>query len=582
MNPKILTKPLFIILVLSIINTLAFSQNTNVHIDEKHINIDSSLGLILINESIEKLNNSHPHLKASISSNGIHYSFSTPVSELKIGQRYELEDAHNNHYQLYFTQLPIIHINSSQPIIDEQRVTANFSICESNGNTIESILGIEYRGASSQSYPKKSFRLEFWKDIHGEETRDVHLLGMRSDDDWNLQAMYNEPIRIRSKVSFELWRKIDTLHYNDDEPKAINGVRQEYAELFLNNDYQGIYLLSERVDRKQLQLNKFDNGKIKGELYKGIGWGQGTTTLTYLPMYDNTKELWDGFEYKYPQENINWSNLYDWIDFVINTDDASFFDNYQPKFDIDNAINYFLFLNLLRSTDNTGKNLFIAKYSDGTPYFYVPWDLDGSFGIIWNGNKENVTEGILMNGFYKRLIYENKENGFVEKLKNRWNELRSNVLSKENLLQSFNKEFQFLKENGVYERELMAWEAGFLDYSSITYTYDWLQRRLIYLDNAFNNHDILVKIEEENQITMASLKVYPNPASRFLYFEITNGNHALEQVSICDYLGRPVKKDVLSESSSTIDIADLSDGLYFVIADFKNGMRRVEKIVIKK
>ena len=73
---------------------------------------------------------------------------------------------------------------------------------------------------------------------------------------------------------------------------------QENVELVINNEYRGVYTLSERVDRKQLKLRKYENGSIRGELYKGVGWGASTNTS--LPEYDNKKILWGGQENKYP------------------------------------------------------------------------------------------------------------------------------------------------------------------------------------------------------------------------------------------------------------------------------------------
>ncbi|WP_366841162.1 CotH kinase family protein [Lacinutrix sp.] len=49
---------------------------------------------------------------------------------------------------------------------------------------------------------KKSFDLEFWADLVSKEKKDIKFKGMRSDDDWILDAMYNEPLRLRSYYSY--------------------------------------------------------------------------------------------------------------------------------------------------------------------------------------------------------------------------------------------------------------------------------------------------------------------------------------------------------------------------------------------
>src|SRR5690606_4420664 len=96
--------------------------------------------------------------------------------------------------------------------------------------------------------------IEFREDTNYEVTKDVSLLGMRSDDDWNLEAFAIEPLRLRSVVGFDLWRDIHQPYYAFLEPTAQSSVRHVYAELFVDGGYRGLYGVGERVDRKQLQV----------------------------------------------------------------------------------------------------------------------------------------------------------------------------------------------------------------------------------------------------------------------------------------------------------------------------------------
>jgi spore coat protein H len=206
----------------------------------------------------------------------------------------------NTEYTVYFTSLPIVHINTRYAIVDAPSVYATFTMSEANGTSTTSKLGIEVRGGTSQGYPKKSYELSFWADTLGNKNRDMKLLGMRNDNKWNLQALYNEPLRVNSKVANELWQEMSQLYYKDKEPDAKNGIAMSYVEVFVNNEYKGLYALTERIDRKQLKLKKYTNS-IKGELYKGSDWG-GAVTFTELPASYNTSLTWGGFEYKHPEE----------------------------------------------------------------------------------------------------------------------------------------------------------------------------------------------------------------------------------------------------------------------------------------
>ena len=305
---------------------LVFSMDAQVLIVDRHFNFDPTNNLILINQEVGEINTTFPGLKTTILAEGLEFTFDTPVVDIEKGIAYMVRDEQNFSHRLYFTELPIIKINTNNTIVDEPRVHALLSLCESNGDLLEHDIGIEYRGGSTQSLPKKSLRIEFWNDPQGNEKENVELLGMRSDDDWNLEALYHEPLRLRSKLCFDLWRSMDNLYYQNEEPEAINGVHHEFIELFVNGAYRGVYGLSERVDRKQLKLKKNTETEIRGGLYKGVDWG--ASTFTSLPGFDNNNEFWGGFEYKYPSDIIEWTPLYDLANFIINANNDNFHENY--------------------------------------------------------------------------------------------------------------------------------------------------------------------------------------------------------------------------------------------------------------
>ena len=146
---------------------------------------------------------------------------------------------------------------------------------------------------------KKTYDLEFWNDEIGADTKNVQFGELRLDDDWILDALYNEPLRLRSYVANKIWLQMHTPNYLSEEPNAKAGANVKYVEMFVNHQYNGIYNLSEQIDPKQLKLVKFNN-TMSGELYKGISWG--ATTFTALPNYNNELRQWSGYEFKHPKE----------------------------------------------------------------------------------------------------------------------------------------------------------------------------------------------------------------------------------------------------------------------------------------
>lgn len=318
-------KKLFV-LVLIFKTIFSLSQNLIINISENQFGVDGSNSLIVSHiENIENYTDIASYSEIVINLDEKKYYFSSIPVSLQYSNSYLIMDAHTSkEYTLYFTELPLVLVESTTTIPDEPKVLANF-IYSDNEQTVVSNVGIEIRGGISQTYPKKNYDLEFWEDTIGDENRDVQFGKLRADDDWILNGLYNEPLRIRSYTANKLWLQLHSLNYADDEPKAKSGANIKYVEMFLNGQYNGIYNLSEQVDKKQLKLKSFKNDEIRGELYKGVSWGGGTLFST-LPNYNNWSRSWGGYELKYPKEDdiTDWSSIYQFKNFVINSSDSDF------------------------------------------------------------------------------------------------------------------------------------------------------------------------------------------------------------------------------------------------------------------
>jgi spore coat protein H len=556
-------------LLLSIFNTLfCFSQSLTINIPENHFGIDENHSLIVSHiENIEDYNDTSDFDEIIITLNQNDYSFNSIPVGLEYSNSYLITDTDtSNQYTLYFTQLPIISVEPTTTIVDEPKVLANF-IYSDDEQVLISNIGIEIRGGSSQAFPKKTYDLEFWEDDFGDENINVHFGDLRSDDDWILDALYNEPLRLRSYIANKLWLEIHTPYYLDEEPEAKSGANVKYVEMFLNGQYNGLYNLSEQVDKKQLKLKSF-NDNIRGELYKGNTWG--ASTFTELPNYDNESREWSGYEFKYPKEDeiTDWANVYQFTDFVMNASDIDFTNGIWSKFDVSNYSDYFIFLNLLRATDNTGKNIYLAKYSTDEHYFHAPWDLDGCFGTIWNGTNENITDDILSNGFISRVIDINPNN-ISPSIATKWFSFRNTILSNAALSDSILDEYNFLQNNKVYEREALVYPNYLFNQEDLSYILTWLENRLAYLDTYFEN-DLSIG---DNISAIKTNLIYPNPAKDRIY--ITNSSSLIgKEFRVYNNLGQLTSTGVIE--TSFISIENLEIGYYIIHLD-NNSYKFIKK-----
>jgi spore coat protein H len=538
------------------------SQTLNINVSDNKFGIDETLAIIVSRiQDIEEYQDIGNNNEIVISFGENEYRFISNPNHLEYSNSYMIEHLNSsNQYTLYFTQLPIIIIDTDNAIVDEPKVLANL-VYTDDEQTVSSNVGIELRGGVSQSYPKKTYDLEFWEDETGDENMDMQFGELREDDDWILDALYNEPLRLRSYTASKLWKQMHTPYHIDDEPKAESGADVMYVEMFLNGQYNGMYNLSEQVDRKQLKLKKY-NGDMRGELYKGASWG-GAVTFSSLPSYNNSSRVWGGYEFKYPDEDeiTDWDNVYQFTDFVINSSESDFESEIWYQFVEDNFMDYFLFVNLIRATDNTGKNVYLAKYKADEPYFYIPWDLDGCFGTDWQGSNKNITDDILTNGFMNRVINENPNNTFIN-IASKWFDYRNGIFSINSLSNTITNQYNFLQENKVYERESLVYSNYSFDNQSLSYTLNWLENRLAHLDIYFGD-----TLSVNSMLISNKLSIYPNPVINKIRINSV-GELNDESYKIFNSLGQLVSNGTIENQQ--IKIERLGRGMYYVIIDGKS------------
>lgn len=486
-------------------------------------------------------------------------------------------------YTCYRSEMPLITITTDGPIVNSPAVHGIINVADADGNVITMHAGFKIRGTSSQQYDKKSYRVELWADETGTLMADTTFLGLRSDDDWNLEAMWAQPLRLRDKVANELWMEMYQLPYLENEPEAKPGIRMVYADLFINDEYMGVYALTERMDRKQLGLRKY-NGDIRGVLYKGNG--PGAPTFDTLPNYDNTSDTWDNYEWVYPNESdtaINWNHLYSFTNFVINASDNVFYSQYAAQFDKDNAVDYYLFINSLMAMDNMGRNLFLARYKKSSTYMYLPWDLDAIWGLDTDGRKTYNTAGLKSNGFFDRLTQDCNDYGFVASAKARYNALRTDILTTEHIMEMVQNQYDELVESGVYEREHEAWPEFTVDDTQLDYLKEWLEDRFAYLDREINAGcgTWSIEVPEAPELVEGPnrfVEVFPNPAKDRINIRFAEVGEA--SVRLYDMQGRLVYSSATNTQGIVVSTQSLCQGVYTLVLNIA-GNQKIERVVVK-
>ncbi len=383
-------------------------------------------------------------------------------------------------FKLYLSERPIIHINTGGEVVpDAEKLPMQFKVFLNAQDVALYDAAIEVRGGTSTTHPKQSYSFELREAPDSLLSVDASLLDMREDDDWILDGLWNEPMRIRDFLAHDIWASFGRV----PDSIATNDNQRQYVELFINGSYRGLYYLGERMDRKLLDLVEYD-GTQRGELIKAEVWDD-AVLFEGAPEPDQDSKSWSGFEMKYPKliQEQDWQPFHDFVSFVVNSSDTEFEDNISQYLDLDNAVDYFIFLNLIGGDDNKGKNLYFAKYDRDTPYFILPWDMDGTFGNNWTGEQDDIGDILLTNGLFDRLW---DMPFFQERLKNRWGALRTEQLDGEQLNRLFAERHTQFKDRLVYDREQLNEDLrAKATEGELIYLTNWLSDRLSYLDTQF-------------------------------------------------------------------------------------------------
>lgn len=134
----------------------------------------------------------------------------------------------------------VIETENRQAINDrETEIPAKLQIWGENESESE-IMDLTIRGRGNTSWtdvPKKSYKIEF------EKKRSV--LGMPKDKDWALIANYYDKSLMRNFISYRLSAALG----------AYYAPRCEFAELYLNGKYLGVYLLTETIKIGKNRVN---------------------------------------------------------------------------------------------------------------------------------------------------------------------------------------------------------------------------------------------------------------------------------------------------------------------------------------
>lgn len=372
----------------------------------------------------------------------------------------------------FTSNLPIIELNTlGQTIVDDPRIVINFglinntSALNTSGGAYQYFgkIEIEIRGSSSSGFPKVPYGFATLQN-DGITFRDTSLLGLPSEHDFILYSPYSEKTHMHNPLTYQMMRSM-----------GWYAPRCRFVELVINGDYQGIYVMMEKIkrDKNRVDVSKMATTSVSGDLLTG-GYIVKVDKITGAPAWDwNTPFGSVYVQTEYPKYGDIQPAQLAYIKAYVDSFDTALFgpsftdpvSGYRRFVNINSFIDEFIIYELANNIDGYRLSAFFNKdkASKCGKLVYEPsWDFNLAYGNgdYCNGEAYNDWQLFAGCGTDGSGYWINKmttDPWFVNQLHCRWISLRSGALSNTKVLGAIDSMYTLLTVNGAASRDSAQW-----------------------------------------------------------------------------------------------------------------------------
>ena len=490
------------------------------------------------------------------------------------------------------SNLPFIFINTNnQTINQDAKIMADMKVLNSvsGANNINDTIfeyngkvGIEIRGNSSATFPKKSYSVE----TRNKDTTNlnVKLLGLGKENDWVFHGPYPDKSLMRNVLAYNLGNRTGKW-----SPKT------RFFELYMNGTYSGVYVLVEKIkiDKNRLNLTKISATDTIGDALTG-GYimkldrpettdvdGKDYWISPYLaPTTYKQKEYFlhadpDGEDLKPVQHNYIKNFITNFENVLNSTAYTNPTKGYYPLIDMNSFVDYYIINELSRNLDGYRISTFMYKDRDskGGKLTMGPfWDYDIAFGdanFFSAGNTSGwVVDGMGDGDQYAMPFWWQKfrlDPVFNSHLKRRWNEHKTTFINTtflNNLIDSCANVLRTAQKHNFLTWNILntyVWPNNYVGgtyENELIYLKNWLKDRITWMDGQIQPIvDVIQAVPSVESISMEVLP-YPNPFIDELNMKCWLPTGGKLEIIIYDVLGKQIMQhnEILGEGIHIIPL----------------------------
>lgn len=257
--------------------------------------------------------------------------------------------------------LPVFHVSVAAGMTTEYQAAS--IVFGGKAHTAQ----IKIRGASSASYPKPSYTMEFPDDQidvgWGPDDRD-HLL---------LVTTFDDNSHVRQKLIYDQWAAMAAYA---EEPRLTP--RTFFAVLYLNGTYQGLFMALDRIDNEFVRHMGFDNS---GNLYKSVNHD-----ANFYRTRSNgsaKRSLAEGYTKEEGEPETDFSDLNALVAFTSTASDSELWAGLGDWVRAEEFMDWFWLVSFSLAQDSAGKNAYLYHEPVMDRFLFCPWDFNAAWGQSW-------------------------------------------------------------------------------------------------------------------------------------------------------------------------------------------------------
>jgi hypothetical protein len=439
--------------------------------------------------------------------------FAAPLSE---------EQEEKDHYRVFqmyvFTQ-------DGLPIASKTDYVPCYIALNGDGSYADRLLPGKIRGRGNSTwewYDKKPYRIKLDKKHK--------LLGLAKAKSWVLLANYRDVTDLMNTFVFELGRWMGLPYTN----------HTRYVELFVNDEYVGLYQLTEQIQQGESRVAVSDERGILLSLDTDDGpeLSPGESNNFWTKVFGMPAAV------KYPEDEQltaarrdSIRNVFATLEEAINHQDYA---TASTLMDMESFVRYLIIQQLIYNVElSSPRSIYIHKDGDG-PWTMGPlWDFDAGYDFDWSNMYSGHTffsdyrETLLgsnpvnRNGTYKcskffTQLFGCKE--FVKLYKDTWNQYAGSLM--EHTWGEMERYLDAMRQ-GAMQREMQQWPiAGKTFEAEVAKMKAWLNNRVAYVGQLINN------IPEPGDVTPITEERLCGTVDVNTTMEWSNGYHQTNKVVV--------------------------------------------------